>query len=207
MVWQVQGTYFENCSCDMICPCSYSNFTLPATYERCRALLAFHIDSGDVQGVRMDGLGFALFVDTPPVMADGNWRMGLFLDAAASPTQGEKLGAVLSGALGGPPAMLGPLIGEMLGIETASFDYADDGRRHRVRIGDGIDIEVEDYVPPGSGGPSGEDVPAVQLRNIVHPANTALTVGRATRSRVSAFGVDLAGEGQSSLSAPFAWSA
>ncbi len=70
-----------------------------------------------------------------------------------------------------------------------------------MRIGDGIDIEVEDYVPPGS------EATPVQLRNIVHPANTTLTVGRATRSRISAFGMELAGEGQSSLSAPFAWSA
>ncbi len=201
MAWQFEGTYFENCSCDMICPCSYSNFTLPADYDRCHALLAFHIDAGNVDGVRMDGLGFGMFVDTPPVMADGNWRIGLFLDAAASPEQADKLGAVLSGSLGGPPAMLGPLIGEMLGVETVPFDYADDGRHHRVRIGDGIDIEVEDYVPPGS------EAAPVQLRNTVHPANTTLTVGRATRSRISAFGVDLAGEGQSALSAPFAWSA
>lgn len=201
MTWRLEGTYFENCSCDMICPCSYSNFSMPATYDRCQALLAFHIDSGDVEGVQMDGLSFAMFVDSPPVMAEGNWRVGLFLDAAASPEQSEQLGAVLSGGLGGPPAMLGPLIGEMLGVETVQFDYADDGRSHRVRIGDAIDIEVEDYVPPGSeGGP-------VQLRNIVHPANTTLTVGRAVRSEISAFGTALAGEGQSSLSAPFAWSA
>ena len=201
MAWHFTGTYFENCSCDMICPCSYSNFTMAADYDRCRALLAFHIDAGEVEGVRMDGLHFSMFVDTPPVMADGNWRMGLFLDAAASPEQAEMLGSVLSGGLGGPPAMLGPLIGEMLGVETVAFDYADDGRHHRVRIGEGIDIEVEDYVPPGS------EAGAVQLRNIVHPANTTLTVGKATRSRVSAFGVELAGQGQSALSAPFSWSA
>lgn len=201
MVWRFEGTYFENCSCDMVCPCSHSAFSMPADYERCRALLAFHIDSGDVQGVDVSGLSFAMLVDTPPVMADGNWRMGLFLDADASAEQADKLGAVLSGSLGGPPTMLGPLIGEMLGVETVPIDYLDDGRRHRVRIGDEIDIEVEDYIPPGS------EAGPVQLTNIVHPANTTLTVGRATRSRVSAFGVELAGKGQSAFSAPFAWSA
>ena len=201
MTWRFEGTYFENCSCDMICPCTYSNFSLPATYDRCQALLAFHIDAGEVDGVSMDGLSFALFVDAPQVMAEGGWRVGLFLDAGASPEQSEKLGAVLSGALGGPPAMLGPLIAEMLGVETVPFEYADEGRRHRVRIGSDIDVEVEDFVPPGSeGGP-------VQLHNVVHPANTTLTIGRASRSRISAFGVGLAGEGQNSLSAPFAWSA
>ncbi len=76
----------------MICPCTYSNFSLPATYARCHALLAFRIDSGDVDGVTMDGLSFALFVDAPQVMAEGGWRVGLFLDANASPEQSEKLG-------------------------------------------------------------------------------------------------------------------
>jgi hypothetical protein len=201
MAWRFEGTYFENCSCDMICPCTHSGFSMPADYERCRVLLAFHIDSGDVDGVDVSDLGFAMFVDTPPVMADGNWRMGLFLDDAASPSQAEKLGAVLSGGHGGPPAMLGPLIGEMLGVESVAISYSNDGRHHRVQIGDGIDIEVEDYIPPGS------EAAPVQLTNIVHPANTTLTVARATRSRVSAFGVELAGEGQSAFSSPFAWSA
>lgn len=201
MAWRFEGTYFENCSCDMICPCTYSGFSLPADYERCHALLAFHIDSGDVDGVDVSDLGFAMFVDAPPVMADGNWRVGLFLDAAATSEQADKLGAVLSGGLGGPPEMLAPLIGEMLGVETVPITYSDEDRRHRVRIGEGIDIEVEDYVPPGS------EADPVQLRNVVHPANTTLTVSRATTSRVSAFGVDLVGEGQSGFSAPFAWSA
>ena len=201
MTWRFEGTYFENCSCDMICPCTHSGFSMAADYERCRALLAFHIDSGDVDGVQVGGLGFAMFVDAPPVMADGDWRLGLFLDSAASPEQTEKLGAVLAGGLGGPPAMLGPLIGEMLGVEQVPIVYSDEGRRHRVRIGDGIDIEVEDYVPPGS------DAAPVQLVNVPHPANTTLTVARATTSRVSAFGVELVGAGQSAFSAPFAWSA
>ena len=200
-MWSFEGTYFENCSCDLICPCTHSNFSMAADYDRCRALLAFHIDSGVVDGVDVSGLGFAMFVDAPPVMADGNWRMGLFLDANGSAEQTDKLSTVLSGSLGGPPAMLGPLIGEMLGVETVPFAYSDDGRRHQVRIGNGIDIEVEDYIPPGS------EAGPVRLMNIVHPANTTLTVARATRSRVSAFGVELAGEGQSAFSAPFAWSA
>jgi hypothetical protein len=24
MAWQLQGRYFENCSCDMVCPCTTS---------------------------------------------------------------------------------------------------------------------------------------------------------------------------------------
>ncbi len=92
MAWRFEGTYFENCSCDMICPCTYSNFSLPATSDRCQALLAFHIDSGDVDNLTLDGLSFALFVDAPQVMAEGGWRVGLFLDAKASPSRARSSG-------------------------------------------------------------------------------------------------------------------
>ena len=33
-------------------------------------------------------------------------------------------------------------------MESATIDYADDGRRHSLKVGDLIDIEIEDFVPP-----------------------------------------------------------
>src|SRR5919198_1151208 len=43
-------------------------------------------------------------------------------------------------------AGVAPLISEMLGVQTASIDYSEDGRRNRVRIGD----EVEAASGPAS---------------------------------------------------------
>jgi hypothetical protein len=74
-------------------------------------------------------------------MADGGWRVGMVMDAAASPEEAAGLGAVFSGGSGGPMAALVPLIGEMLGVETAPVEYVDDGLRYSVRAGDLIDIE------------------------------------------------------------------
>ncbi len=132
----------------MVCPCTTSGLTMPADYERCRVVLAFHIDSGRIEDVHVGGLTVAVLADTPPLMADGNWRVGVFMDAAASQEQAEKLGAVFAGQLGGPMALLAPLIGEMLGVQVAPIDYVEDGQHHRVRIGDQVDIEIEDFVPP-----------------------------------------------------------
>ncbi|MGH3147944.1 MAG: DUF1326 domain-containing protein, partial [Rubrobacter sp.] len=135
MAWQLNGTYFENCSCDMVCPRTTSGLTMPADYDRCRVVLVFHTDSGEVEGVDVSGLSVAVLADTPPVMADGDWRVGLFMDAAASQEQADKLGAVFSGQLGGPMEVVASLIGEMLGMEVAPIEYLDDGLRHRVKIG------------------------------------------------------------------------
>jgi hypothetical protein len=165
-------------------------------------VLAFHIDSGEVEGVDVSGLNMVLFGDTPPVMADGNWRVGMFMDEAASQEQADKLGAVFSGQLGGPPEMFGAMMGENLGVEVAPIEYADEGHRHRVRIGDFAEIEVEDFVPPQR--PEGE---AYKLTNVFHPVNSTLTIGRATTSRFNAFGHEFSNEGKFEDSAPFSWAA
>ena len=126
-------------------------------------MLVFHIDSGEVEGVDVSGLSVAMLVDAPQVMADGNWRVGMLMDAA-SQEQAEKLGGVFSGQLGGPMEELSGLIGENLGIEVAPIDYADDGRHHRVQIGDLAEIEVEDFVLPQT--PEGEPY---KLKDIFYP--------------------------------------
>jgi hypothetical protein len=104
----------------------------------------------------------------------------------------------LSGQLGGPPAMLGPLIGEMLGVEKTPITYSEDGRGHHVRIGDDIDVGVEDFV-------AAEGHDPVQLTNVFHPSNTTLTVAPAHAAHLSTFGIDWGHEGQSGFSAPFSW--
>src|SRR5215471_8945108 len=161
MAWRIDGTYFESCSCDTLCPCTWSALTAKATHDRCRALFAYHVDSGEIEGIDVSGLNFALFLDTPPVMADGDWRVGVYLDDAASDRQEEKLGALLSGQLGGPPAMLG--------VEKVPITYSEDGHSHRVQIGDAVDVGVEDFTAL-----AGQD--PVRLTNVFHPSNTTLTV-------------------------------
>jgi hypothetical protein len=198
MAWRLDGTYFESCSCDEVCPCTWSAFTAKATLDRCRALLAYHVESGEIDGVDVSGLSFAIFLDTPPVMGEGNWRVGVYLDEAASDRQAEQLGAVVSGQLGGPLAMLAPLIGEMLGVEKAPISYHDDGRGHHVQIGDSVDLGVEDFVAIEGHDP-------VQLANVLHPSNTTLTVSPARAARLSTFGIDWGREGQAGFSAPFSW--
>ena len=201
MAWRLEGTYFENCPCDMVCPCATSGFTMPADAERCLAVLIFHVDSGEVDGTDVSGLNVAVLIDSPPVMAEGNWRVGLFIDEEASEEQADKLAAVFSGQLGGPMEVVAPLVGEMLGVVRAPIEYEDDGRRHRARIGDFADIEILDFVPPQT--PEGE---ASKITGVFHPANSTLTIGQATASRFSAFGLDFSHVGKSGLSAPFSWS-
>jgi hypothetical protein len=124
----------------------------------------------------------------------------VILDAAASDEQAEKLGALFGGQLGGPMAALAPLVGENIGMERLPIEFSAENGRHSVRAGDAIDVEVEDVVPFGS--ESGE--PA-RVAGVFHPASSELNVSKASRSKVTVFGLDLAQEGKSGFSTAFSW--
>jgi hypothetical protein len=200
MAWSLKGTYFETCSCEVVCPCTAS-LSLGADYDRCRVTLVFNVVEGDVEGTDVSGLKVAAVADTPKLMTDGNWRLGVFIDADASDEQAAKLGAVFGGQLGGPMEALGPLVGENLGVERAAIDVSEDGLLHSVKIGDSIDFEIEDVVSFGveSGKPA-------RLVGIFHPAGSELTIAKATRSRINAFGIEYEGKSAFSLS-QFSWAA
>jgi hypothetical protein len=200
MSWNLKGSYVETCSCELMCPCNLS-FDHGATYDFCRVVLAFNIREGDVEGTDIAGRRVAVIADTPKVMTDGNWRVGVFIDDEATDEQFEKLVQVFGGQLGGPMAALGPLIGEMLGVERAAIEIDDDGLRHSVRVGDTIDFEIEDIVPFGV--ESGEPV---RFNGMFHPVGSDLTMAEAKRSRINAFGIQY--EGKTGLSkSEFSWAA
>jgi hypothetical protein len=199
MSWHIEGTYFETCSCELMCPCNFS-FDHGATYDYCRVTLVFNIRGGEIEGSDVSGRTLALIADTPKVMTDGNWRVGIFVDDGASDEQVEKLSGVFGGQLGGPMAGLAPLIGEVLGVERAPIEVVEEGLSHSVRIGDAIDFEVEDIVPFGI-----ETGEPAKVAGVFHPVASVLTAAEAKRSSISAFGIEF--EGRTGLSSPFSWAA
>jgi hypothetical protein len=164
-------------------------------------VLAFDIREGDVEGSDVGGLKVVLIADTPKVMTEGNWKLGVFVDEQASEEQEAKLVQVFSGQLGGPMAGLAPLVGEILGVRRARIDMDDDGLRHSVRVGDEIDFEIEDIVPFGV-----TDGQPVRFDGMFHPVGSDLTMAEAKRLQIDAFGIRY--EGKTGLSkSDFAWAA
>lgn len=202
MAWSIEGRYFENCSCEVVCPCTAS-LALGADYDRCRVALVFHVDSGEVDGVDVSGVTVAAVADAPKFMHEGGWRLGLLVDESASDDQAEKLGAVFSGQLGGPMGALSGLVAESLGLERVPMQFSSEGGRHSLTVGDRGQVAVEDVVSFGV--ESGE--PA-RLSGIFHPAGPELTIAKAgADSGLEAFGISAGGSGKSGFSHAFAWSA
>lgn len=200
MAWKIQGQYFENCSCNVPCPCTVS-LDLGADRDHCHAVLVFEVETGEIDGVDVSGLTVAAVADTPKVMSEGNWRLGVLLDEKASDEQAEKLAAVFGGQMGGPMEALGPLVGEQLGIERVPMDVSHENGSHRIRIGDAGEIEVQEIVPFGK-----EDGQPVRMTGLFHPAGDDFAIAKATKSNLSVFGLDFAYEGGSAFASEFAWS-
>ena len=181
--WQVKGQYFENCSCDFLCPCPSSSFTAQPTKGDCIAALAFRIDEGRYGDTPLDGLNFAVVLRTPEAMANGNWSVGLIVDERARPEQQEALATIVSGQAGGPMANFAPLIGDFRGVQTAPIEFRQEGMRWSVSIPGLLDLTTEGV--PGVN----QDEP-MYIDNTAHPASARLALAKSVRSRLHAFGLD-----------------
>ncbi len=135
--WQIVGDYFENCNCEVVCPCVFS--TKPFLQEKptrgfCEVALVFHVDHGHYGDVSLDGLNAIVMARSPGTMGDGNWSVAVYLDERADARQREALQTIFTGAAGGPLGGLAPLISTVLGIKTVPITYHKEGKRRAVEI-------------------------------------------------------------------------
>jgi len=199
--WRVEGQYMETCNCSYLCPCISSNLAARPTEGDCKVAIAMRIDRGEKDGLKLDGLSFIVLIHSPKAMGEGNMTVGLIVDERATDQQAEAIGAIATGAAGGPMAALGPLVGRIAGVEKRPISFEVDGLKRSVKAGDLIDQACE-----GVPGPVRAGEP-IHLENTCHPVNSTIALAKATRSRMHAFGInwDDASGTRNGHFAPFAW--
>lgn len=138
--WNLSGSYFEACNCDVACPCVFMS---PPTEGECTVLLAWHIDRGASGDVSLDGLNVALAAYSPGHMLTTKWDVALYLDERASAPQRDALAAIFGGQAGGEPAALGPFVGKVVGVRSVRIEFEAQGRRRKLRIADLAEMEIE----------------------------------------------------------------
>jgi hypothetical protein len=201
--WQLSGDYFENCSCDVVCPCLVSSnppLTSRPTQGHCAVMFAIHIDRGHYGDVSLDGLNVAMFAYTPGPMGEGHWKVGAYIDDRADDRQQEALGAIFGGSTGGPMAAFAPLIEENLGAKRAAITYRVDGEKRAAAIPGILSIAVR---PLPSLHPDG-----VIWSTAGHPFNPdklALAIGEAG-STYQDFGMRFDNSGRNGHFAAINWS-
>ena len=141
--WRVEGQYMETCNCTYLCPCISSNLTATPTDGDCKVAIAMKIDKGSKDGVNLDGLAFIVVMHAPKAMAEGNITVGLIVDDRATDAQADAIGAIATGAAGGPMAALGPLVGRVAGVEKRPITFNVKGLERSVKAGELIDQACE----------------------------------------------------------------
>lgn len=129
--WNLTGSYFEACNCDVACPCI---FTSAPTQGNCTVLLAWHIEKGRYGDVNLDNLNAALAAYSPGHMLKVKWDVALYLDEKATSRQREALTNIMAGKAGGEPAALGPFIGKVLGVKSVRIEFNSEGKKRSMRI-------------------------------------------------------------------------
>ncbi|GLI96043.1 DUF1326 domain-containing protein [Methylocystis echinoides] len=200
--WRLVGDYFENCNCNIVCPCVFSAKAMAEqpTQGFCDVVMAFHIDSGNYGDVALDGLNVALAAHAPGPMAEGDWTLAVYLDERASDEQTAAIGAIFGGAEGGPMAAFAPLVGTHLGVKKAAIKYAIDGKSRSVEIPGVLAMAVD---PLKGLHPSGEIW--ATSGHPVAPERIALAVGRDGNSYVD-HGMNWNNAGRNGHYAPIEWS-
>jgi hypothetical protein len=201
--WRLSGDYFENCSCSVVCPCLISpkpQLTSKPTQGVCDVPLAFHIEAGNYGDVRLDGLNVVLVVHTPGPMGDGNWSVAAYIDERADDQQTAALGAIFTGAEGGPMAIFAPLFGQQLGVKKVPIRYSVQGNNRSVEIRGIMRMAVE---PLPTLHPSGEMWGA--FGHPIAPDKMALAVG-SSGSTFADYGMRWDNSGKNGHYAPITWS-
>ncbi len=100
----------------------------------CDVFMVFHINEGRFGDTDLKGLNFAMAAHAPGVMGKGNWAVAAYIDNKASTRQQEALGAIFTGAAGGPMSALAPLIGQNLGVKVVPITYQNMGKKRSAVI-------------------------------------------------------------------------
>ena len=128
--WQITGDWFDNCSCAVVCPCTFAQAPDNGV---CESVLLWHIRRGHYGDINLDDLSFVRVGRWEGDLWAGkaNGTAGIFIDERADERQAEVLPRIFGGQVGGFPAVVAALFAEgrqVRGVERAriTFDIAQD---------------------------------------------------------------------------------
>ena len=196
MAYDLSGALLEVCTCNILCPCWVGEDPDNGT---CQSIMAWHFESGTIDGVDVAGLTFAGVMDIPGNVLAGNWRAMVYIDDKSTPQQEEALLNLFTGKLGGPVADLVKLIGEVVGVERVPITFDLDGVAGSVKIGNAAEAEIVAYK-----GATGKESALYDTVFSTIPGSPAY-VGKATtyRANVPALNINVSLTDHNAVSGPF----
>lgn len=196
MAYQIEGTLFEVCTCNILCPCWVGEDPDGGT---CDGLLGWRVEKGTVNRVDVSGVTIAMVAHIPGNIMKGNWRAMVYVDEKATPQQEEALLNVFTGKLGGPIADMAKLVGEVVGVERVPITTSLEGGKGTITIGRNIEARMEPFK-----GATGQSTTLHDTMFTTIPGSPAYA-GKAPRYRanVPALGLNINLQGHNAVQGSF----
>jgi hypothetical protein len=147
--WHIQGSYFESCNCDPVCPCRRID-GVPggrSTHGICAGVLSWLIEEGAAAGTELAGLAVALAIRYDDDEPGSPWTWILYLDDRADEEQHAALEAIFTGRLGGDAETHFPWAwkaSELLAVRRVAIEVDHAQRRQWLRIRDHVTVRIRD---------------------------------------------------------------
>ncbi len=150
--WHIQGSYFESCNCDPICPCRRIDGTAGgrSTHGICAGVLSWVIEDGEAAAIDLSGLSVALAIRYDDDEPGSPWTWMLYLDERASVAQDEALEAIFAGSLGGDALTHFPWAwkeSNPLGVRRVAIEVDHTRQREWLRIRNHVTVRIRDRYP------------------------------------------------------------
>jgi hypothetical protein len=196
--WRIEGSYFESCNCELLCPCLLSHAQARPTEGHCDVVLAIHINRGNYGKTDLSGLNAVQALTTPGPMSKGGGTLAVYLDSRANPEQKAALEAIFTGNAGGPPSLMNGMISNHLPSKNAAISYHEDGRKWSVSIPNVTEVTVE--------GVTGAGNQVVWLENVGHPFSQRLAAAKGISSRYHDHSMNFDNSGRNGHFSAINWS-
>ena len=153
--WWVQGSYFEACNCDAICPCRRvgNRDGGRSTQGHCDFALSWRIERGAADSVSLDELDVVLagrYFDDETLANGrrlGEWEVVLYVDRRASRPQFDALTAIFLGRAGGSTFQnFAAAIGQVHAVRSATIRLEHARRHQRIEVPERIEVRVREPV-------------------------------------------------------------
>ncbi|MGH7916660.1 MAG: DUF1326 domain-containing protein [Candidatus Binataceae bacterium] len=196
--WRIEGTYFESCNCELLCPCLLTHAQARPTEGHCDVVLAIHVSCGNYGRTEISGLSAVQALTTPGPMSQGGGTLAVYIDSRASTDQRAAMEAIFTGNAGGPPSLMSGMIANRLPTKTAAISFSEDGRKWQVSIPDVTEVTVEGVVGAGN--------QVVWLENVGHPFSRRLAAAKGTSSHYRDHSMNFDNSGRNGHFSAINWS-
>lgn len=202
--WWLKGDWFDACSCNTPCPCSFAQ---APTDNVCEGVMAYHIREGSYGDVSLDDLNAVLVnrFEGNAWLEDVPVKVGIFFDERANDAQRAALKAIFSGQAGGWMGVFAEIVDEILGLEFVpiEFEIEDDLARWRAEIPEKVKASGEALTGPTT--PAGTRVQLHNAPGSETGPGQIMTFGKGVECDVDAFGWNWNWAGKASKHIPIDW--